>query len=303
MEKILVTGASGLIGNRLTQLLKEEGYKVIHLGRGAKDGADPDIPQYKWDIEKGQMDESAFEGVTSIIHLAGAGVAEKKWTDERKREIIDSRVQSAKLLHRFLQKGQHRVNAFISAAAVGYYGDCGDDIITEEHPKGEGFLSDVCEKWEDAAIEIGKLGIREVSCRIGVVLAKDGGALPELVKTVPIGIAPYFAKENLYYPWVHIDDVCGIMIHAVKTKSMNGAYNTTGPKPVLMKELMQDILKARESNALLVPTPPFAIKLALGEMSEMVLNSQRCSDKKVLETGYKFKYPTALKALQQIYAK
>lgn len=301
MGKILITGASGLIGSRLTQLLKHEGYKVVHLGRGAKEGADPDVPQYKWDVEKGKLDETAFEGVTAIIHLAGAGVAEKRWTDERKKEIIDSRVKSAALLYRFLKKGQHSVSTFVSAAAVGLYGDCGDEIVTEAHPKGEGFLAEVCRQWEDAAIEIGTLGIREVSCRIGVVLAKDGGALPELVKTVPVGIAPYFAKENLYYPWVHIDDVCGIMIHALKTPTMNGAYNTTGPKPVLMKELMENILETKKSNALLVPAPPFAIKLALGEMHQMVLYSQRCSDKKVLEAGYKFKYPTALKALQQIY--
>lgn len=303
MGKILITGASGLIGSRLTQLLKEQGYNVVHMGRGEKDEGSTNVPHYKWDTQKGTMDEAAFEGVSTIIHLAGAGVADKRWTDERKKEIIDSRVHSAKLLHRFLKKGQHSVDTFISAAAVGYYGDCGEEIVTEEHAKGQGFLADVCEKWEDAAIEIGKTGIREVSCRIGFVLAKDGGGLPELAKTIPIGVAPYFAKHNLYYPWIHIDDVCGIMIHAVKHKQLNGAYNTTGPIPLLIKELMQTILEARQSHALLMPAPPLAIKLALGEMSEMVLNSQRCSSEKIQATGYRFKYPTALKALQEIYSK
>lgn len=300
MGKILITGASGLIGNRLTKMLKDEGHQVVHLGRGEAEHTD--VPLYKWDVEKGKLDEAAFEGVTTIIHLAGASIADKAWTDERKKEILDSRIKSAALLNKFLQKGKHTVDTFISASAVGYYGDRGAEVLTEDMPKGEGFLAEVCSKWEDAAIDIGKLGIREVSIRIGIVLAKDGGALPELARTIPLGIAPYFAKDNLYYPWVHIDDVCGIMIHAVNTKNMNGAYNATGPKPQLIKDLMQDILTARYSKALLVPTPPFAIKIALGDRQELVLSSQNCSDKKVLATGYQFKYPTALKALQQIYA-
>ena len=295
----MITGASGLIGSRLTELLKQQDKQVVHLGRGEAKG---DTPLYKWDVEKGKLDEAAFEGVTTIIHLAGAGIADKAWTDERKKEILDSRIKSAGLLHKFLQKGQHTVDTFISASAVGYYGDRGAEVLAEDMPNGEGFLAEVCAKWEDAAIEIGKLGIREVSIRIGIVLAKEGGALPELVRTIPLGIAPYFAKDNLYYPWVHIDDVCGIMIHAVNNKNMNGAYNATGPKPLLIKNLMQDILTARKSKALLVPIPPFAIKLALGDRQELVLSSQNCSDKKLLATGYQFLYPTALNALKKIYS-
>lgn len=300
MAKVLITGATGLIGSRLTEMLKDSGHIVVHMGRGEK--KDTDVPQYTWDVQKGKLDEAAFEGVTTIIHLAGASIADKAWTDERKKEILDSRIKSAGLLHKFLQKGQHSVDTFISASAVGYYGDRGAEVLTEDMPKGEGFLADVCAKWEDAAINIGKLGIREVSIRIGIVLAKEGGALPELARPVPFGIAPYFAKDNLYYPWVHKDDVCGIMIHAVNNKQMNGAYNATGPKPLLIKDLMQDILMAHHSKALLIPTPPIAIKLALGDRQELVLSSQNCSDKKVLATGYQFKYTTALKALQQIYA-
>ena len=300
MAKVLITGATGLIGSRLTEMLKDSGHTVVHMGRGEK--KDTDVPQYTWDVQKGKLDEAAFEGVTTIIHLAGASIADKAWTDERKKEILDSRIKSAGLLHKFLQKGQHSVDTFISASAVGYYGDRGAEVLTEDMPKGEGFLAEVCSKWEDAAIDIGKLGIREVSIRIGIVLAKEGGALPELARTVPVGIAPYFSKDNLYYPWVHIDDVCGIMMHAVNNKQMNGAYNATGPKPLLIKDLMQDILTARNSRALLIPTPSIAIKIALGDRQELVLSSQNCSDKKVRATGYQFKYTTALKALQQIYA-
>lgn len=301
MEKILITGASGLLGTRLTEIILTKGYGVVHLGRGHKNNGTAGVQHFTWDIDKGYIDPKALEGVTAIVHLAGAGVADKRWTNDRKREIVESRVKSAELIYNTLKKGKHTVKTFVSASAVGYYGDCGSEVVKEGHLSGDGFLADVCRQWEEGAINIGKLGLREVRCRIGIVLAKNGGALPELVKTIPLGVAPYFAKSNLYYPWVHIDDVCGIMLHAIETDTVNGACNTTAPKPLLIKELMHNILTARKSNALLVPAPPLAIKLALGEMSEMVLSSQRCSDDKILETGYRFKYPTALKALKDIY--
>jgi uncharacterized protein (TIGR01777 family) len=303
MEKILITGASGLLGTRLTEIILTKGYQVVHLGRGVKNSGAARIQHFTWDIDKEFIDPEALKGVTAIIHLAGAGVADKRWTKERKREIIESRVKSAELIHKTLKNTKHSVKTFVSASAVGYYGDCGKEVIKENHLSGDGFLADVCCQWEEGAMNMALLGLREVRCRIGIVLAKNGGALPELVKTIPLGVAPYFAKNNLYYPWVHIDDVCGIMLHAIENDTVNGAYNTTAPKPLLIKELMHDILTARKSSALLVPTPPLAIKLALGEMSEMVLSSQRCSADKILATGYQFKYTTALKALKDIYKK
>ena len=303
MEKILITGASGLLGTRLTEIILTKGYEVVHLGRGSKNTGAAGVQHFTWDIDKEFIDPEALKGVTAIIHLAGAGVADKRWTKERKHEIIESRVKSADLIYKTLKNTPQGVKAFISASAVGYYGDCGKEMLKEDHLSGDGFLADVCRQWEEGAMNMGKLGLREVRCRIGIVLAKNGGALPELVKTIPLGVAPYFAKNNLYYPWVHIDDVCGIMLHAIENEAVNGAYNTTGPRPLLIKDLMQEILTARNSHALLVPTPPLAIKLALGEMSEMVLNSQRCSADKMLATGYQFKYPTAHKALKDIYKK
>lgn len=298
MGKILITGASGLVGSRLKQLLEVEGHAVHTLGR-AKTGV---AGSFTWNPAKGTMDEKALEGVTAIIHLAGAGVAEKRWTDERKKEILDSRVQSTAVLFKYLKKFPNTVNTLVSASAVGYYGDCGATIVTEEHALGEGFLADVCQQWEDGVTKFESLGIRTVRCRIGIVLAKDGGALPELARTIPTGIAGYFAKPDLYYPWIHLDDVCGIMIHAVKTQSVHGAYNTTAPKPLLIKELLQHIVKAKRSHAILAPVPPFALKLALGEMSSMLLNSQRCSADKIVKAGYRFRFADIDKALRDIYS-
>jgi hypothetical protein len=302
MKKVLITGASGLLGRRLTEMLLQKGYAVNVLGRAqtAKGNEQTAYAYYTWNVDKGKIDPQAIEGVSAIVHLAGAGVAEKRWTEERKKEIIDSRVKSANLLFNYLKKNKHRVKTFISAAAVGYYGDCGDKVITEEHASGKGFLAEVCRQWEKAATQFTQSGIREVRCRIGIVLAKEGGALPQLTKTLPMGIAGYFAKSPLYYPWIHIDDVCGIIIHALENEEMNGAYNTTAPPPLPMKNLMQEIVKAKHSKAIVVPVPPFAIQLAMGEMSEMLLSSQRCSASKILNSGYRFRYAEIGKALKAV---
>ncbi len=297
MQKVLITGANGLLGTRLSELLTKKGYTINTLGRKKRKAN-----SFTWDIEKGVIDREAFEGISAIIHLAGAGVADKRWTEERKKEIVNSRVKSAKLIFDFLKKNKHEVKSFISASAVGYYGDCGDEIVIEERKSGEGFLANVCKQWEQSAKQFTKLGIREVRCRIGIVLAKNGGALPELTRTIPLGVASYFAKSNLYYPWIHIDDVCGIMMHALENESVTGAYNTTAPQPLLLKDLMREILEAKKSKAVLVPTPPFAIKLALGEMSEMLLSSQRCSTEKIIKTGFRFKFAAIYSALENIYA-
>lgn len=297
MAKVLITGASGLVGTRLKELLLEKEYEINTIGRTSNQKSN----SYIWNIETCEIDAKALEGVSAIIHLAGAGVADKRWSEERKKEIIDSRVNSAKLIFDFLKKNNHSVKAFISASAVGFYGDCADKIITEEQNAGEGFLAEVCNQWEQSAKQFSKLGIREVRCRIGIVFAKNGGALPELTKTIPLGVASYFAKSNLYYPWIHIDDVCGIMIHTLENENMSGAYNATAPLPLLMKDLMKEILEAKKSKAVLVPAPPFAIKLALGEMSEMLLGSQRCSAEKIVKNGHKFRFEKIGDALKEIY--
>lgn len=300
MAKVLITGASGLVGTRLTELLKQKGHEVNKLGRSGQGRRKPGT--FNWDLTSGKIDESAFEGVSAIIHLAGAGIADERWTAERKKEIIDSRVKSAGLLFDYLKNHKHSVKAIVSASAVGYYGDCGAEKVKEEHAPGNDFLADVCKQWEASVQQFAAIGIRPVRCRLGIVLSKDGGALPELMKTLPLGIAGYFAKDNLYYPWIHINDVCGILIHALETEATNGAYNTTAPKPLLIKELMQKIVEAKKSNAILTPIPPLAIKLMLGEKSALVLQSQRCVADKVLKAGYQFKFPDIAAALENIFA-
>jgi uncharacterized protein (TIGR01777 family) len=301
MPKILITGANGLIGSRLQEMLLAREYEINTLGRTAHTSGSKQVRPYIWDIEAGRMDVRALEGVETIIHLAGAGVADQRWSADRKKEIMDSRVNSTKLIYNTLLKIPHQVKTIISASAVGYYGDCGDEIVTEEHPAADTFLAQVTRRWEEEVSKFENIGIRHVCCRIGIVLAEHGGALPELVKTLPLGVAGYFAKSPLYYPWVHIDDVCGIMIHAAEHSKVRGSYNTTGPGPVEIKDLMKAILAAKRSKAILTPVPGFALKLALGEMADMLLSSQRCSDEKILKTGYQFHFPALKGALEAVF--
>lgn len=297
----MVTGASGLVGRHLVAVLQQKGYEVNTLGRGSKGPAG--ARHFTWDVDAGVIDTESLSGVSAIIHLAGAGIAEKRWTSSRRQEILDSRVKSADLLFKQLQGQPHEVKTFISASAVGYYGDCGDETITEERGPSDGFLAEVCVKWEQAAKKFTTLGLREVRCRIGIVLAKEGGALPELTKSLPFGVAPYFAKSTLVYPWIHIEDVCGIFVHALENDAVKGAINTNAPHPAKMKELMQAILKAKKSKAILMPVLPFAIQLAMGEMSDMVLESQRCNPWKIINSGYKFRFNKVEAALKDIYGK
>lgn len=298
-NKILITGASGLVGKRLTELMLEQGFELNTLGRKPQRNQKR-VKHFLWNVEKQTIDENAFEGVKAIVHLAGAGVADERWTATRKKEILESRVNSTRLLFQTLSKIQHSVECIVSASAVGFYGDAGAKILKEDAKPAKTFLADVCVQWEQAVMDFSKLNIREVRLRIGIVLAKNGGALPELSKTIPLGIAGYFSKHPLFYPWIHIDDVCGIFIHAIKNNNVSSAYNTTAPQPLELKDLMSAIVKGMGRKALLVPAPPFALKLAMGEMAEMLLSSQNCSAEKVIQSGYRFKFTDAVEAVKSL---
>ena len=300
MKKVLVTGATGLIGQRLIQLLNEKEYEVHTLGRRPLYNS-RGFQHFLWNVDTGEIDIRAFEGVSSVIHLAGAGVAEKSWTAAYKKEITASRINGTRLLYNTIKANGFPIGTFISASAIGIYGDCNDEIIFENHKPGIGFLAGVCKKWEKEAIRFAELGMREVRCRIGIILSERGGALPELTKTFPL--AAYFAQPNLYYSWIHLDDVCGIIIHALQHSDLRGAYNVTSPNPLLMKELMHAVCMHYPTRTVLLPAPPFAIKIAMGEMSEMILSSQRCSANRIIESGYNFKYRTVSEALKAIYKK
>ncbi|MBL7802081.1 MAG: TIGR01777 family oxidoreductase [Chitinophagales bacterium] len=299
MKTILVTGASGLIGQKLIALLLEENYTVKTLTR-APFKTNEKVQQFIWDVELQQIDLKALEEVNTIIHLAGESVAGKRWTKTQKERLHNSRIDSTRLLFNTLSKIRHSVKNIISASAVGYYGDRGAALLNEESPMGTGFLAELCRDWEREVMKFSTLNIREVRGRIGIVLSKTGGALPEMMKTFPMGIAGYFAKENLYYPWIHIDDLCAAFLYCIENENCNGAFNFTGPAPVLQKEIITTAVETFHSKAIVAPIPPFILKLALGEMAEMVLNSQRCIPEKLSNQGFRFQFSTIQEAMRHL---
>ena len=295
--KVIITGGTGLVGKRLTDLLTGKGYQVNILCR------EPKKPnEFKWNPEENYLDEKAFENATAIIHLAGANVADERWTDKRKKEIIDSRIKSAQLLYDYLSKTDHNIESFISASAVGFYGDRGNELLMEESSNGSGFLAEVCKLWENSADKMNELNIKVSKVRIGIVLSKNGGALPKLSLPVKFGIGAYMGNGKQFVPWIHIDDLCDIFIYLLENRNLSGTYNACAPDVKTNKQMSEQIAAALHRPFIPVPAPAFILKLAMGEMSSMLLMSNNCSSQKIINTGFVFQYPDLKTALSSIYS-
>lgn len=301
VKKILITGASGLVGKRLTELLLQKGYQVSHLGRRKRDG---NVPSFVWDIEKGFMDSKALDDVDTIIHLAGAGVAEKRWTASRKKEILESRTKSTALLFETLKKEKHILPTVISASAIGYYGfGLSDEVFTEERKPGSDFLAQVTRQWEEEVDKISMLGIRVVKLRIGIVLSEKGGALTEMAKPIKLGVGSPLGTGKQYLTWIHLDDLCEMFIKAIEDQLMKGAYNAVGPEWVTNAEMTRSIAKVLKKPLWLPPIPDFVLKMVLGEMADMVLNGSKIASDKIQRTGFKFKFIKLEDALRDLLLK
>lgn len=294
---VLITGGTGLVGTRLTQLLQEKGYTVTHLSRSVS--GDEKVKTYQWNIEKQQLDPEALTGADYIVHLAGAGIADKRWTDDRKELILKSRTESTRLLRESIAKlGKHSIKAFVSASAVGYYGiDTGDTWMTEESPSGDGFAAEVTRQWEAAVDKISQLNLRVVKIRIGIVLSEKGGALPKLTQPIRLGAGAPLGRGGQYMSWIHLDDLCRLFIFALEQHEMQGAYNGVAPHPATNKELTKKAADVLNRPLFLPNVPAFVLKLLLGEMSQVVTGGNRVSSKKVEEAGFEFKYPQLHPAL------
>ena len=290
-----------MIGTRLTQLVMEAGHSAAHLGRSTRVGT---VKSYLWDIGKKTIDPSALLSADAIIHLAGANVGDKRWTTKRKEEILQSRLQSARLLFEELKKGNHRVKTLVAASAVGFYGS-GDNQtqFTEEDRQGKGFLADVVGEAERAVDQIATLGIRVVKLRAGVVLSERGGALKELLLPVRLYVGSPLGTGEQILSWIHLDDLCRIFIKAVEDESMNGVYNAVAPNPVSNKELTYMMAEALNKPILLPRVPAFAIKLLFGEMAEVVLEGSKISSRKIQAAGFNFKFENARNAITDLLQK
>lgn len=296
-KTILLAGGTGLIGMKLSSQLREQQYVVRILTRA------PGRPgTFAWNPAKGEIDPAALQGVDYVVNLAGAGIADKRWTAARKRELVDSRVQAARVLAEAFARMDTKPQAYISASAIGYYGNSGEQLLSESTlPVDESFMVDCCRQWEAAADQVADLGIRTVKLRIGVVLAQEGGALAEIARPLRWGLGAYFGDGQAWWSWIHREDVCRIIQWAIEQPNMAGVFNAVAPHPVRGKDLVQAAAKALNQPRLILPAPSIAIRLALGEMSAVVLNSNRVSSKKLEETGFKFLYPEVTEAMHAIF--
>lgn len=295
MPTVLIGGGTGLIGTRLSERLTDKGYTVIHLSRTA----DPDarFPAYAWDPSDKTIDQEAVAKADYVINLAGAGIADRPWTEARKELIIDSRVKSTDLLRETFEKTDHQPQVFVSSAAIGYYGDRGDTLVDETSQPGTGFLSESCIEWEKAIGRVRQTGLRTVGIRVGLVLSPKGGALEKMLIPLKFGVSGYFGNGQQWYSWIHIDDLCDLFIHALEQGSMSGMYNGVAPNPVRNKKFAQVLSKASAKKSLVLPVPAFLLRIGLGEMADTVLYSTRVSNAKAEDTGFVYQFPELEPAL------
>lgn len=297
--RVLITGGSGLIGTRLSEMLAMKGFEVAWLSRSSK--KEHGYKTYTWDIERGEIEKEALEGLEAVIHLAGAGVAEKRWTKERKKLILESRTKSTGLLVEKLSLVKEKPKVFVGASAIGYYGaDTGDTLQNETSPAGEDFLAKVVQSWEASSDDIDALGIRRVLIRVGVVLSRDGGALPEILAPLKWGFGAPLGSGSQWMSWIHIDDLCRLFVEAVENASYKGVYNGVAPCPATNKEITRAAAEVLNKPLWLPPVPAFVLKLALGEMAQIVLGGSMISSRKVEEMGFEFAFQGLDEALKSM---
>ena len=295
--KVLITGGTGLVGTELTRILTKKGFEVSHLSRKAN--SESAIPVYAWNVTNGTIDEEAL-AVDHIVHLAGAGVADQKWTNSRKEIIYQSRIASTELLKEKVSALGIKLKSFISASAIGYYGlDTADETMTEESPSANDFLAGVVKDWEAAADQFENLSDRVVKVRIGIVLAKHGGALPKLVQPVKYGVGAPLGDGSQYMSWIHLRDLVAIFSWALENE-IDGVFNAVAPEAVSNKKMTQEIASVLNRPLLLPQVPSFALKFLLGEMSGIVLGGNKVSSKKLVDAGFNFEFQSVTEALRDL---
>lgn len=306
MSTVLITGGTGTIGKRLSQLLIDKGYDVIILTRNASlHSLQEHLSYAEWDVEKGLIDEDAIKKAHYIIHLAGAGVADKRWTKERKKVIQESRVKSSAMLVKALKETENKVKAVVSASAIGWYGPDNatsrQNGFTEDAPSSKDFLGETCRLWEESIEPVKQSGKRLVKFRTGIVLSNEGGALLEFENPLKFGIAAILGSGEQVVSWIHIEDICRMYMYALENENLHGTYNAVTPKPVTNKKLTLELAKQMCSNKFIsIHVPSFVLKLVLGEMSIEVLKSATVNADKIKHTGFTFLYPSIEAALENL---
>jgi uncharacterized protein (TIGR01777 family) len=304
MQTILITGGTGMVGQSLTNFLLAKGYYVIVLTRQQKQSSRAHFSFAQWDLNKGWIDPSAIAAADYIIHLAGEGVADKRWTTARKKAILDSRVNSSALLVKTLKENPNKVKAIVAASAIGWYGPDNEKSkqsgFVETDPVDSSFLGDTCQQWEESMHPIQAMGIRLVTIRIGIVFNKMGGALAEFMKPAKLGAAAILGDGQQMVSWIHQQDLNRLMLFALETEQVEGIYNAVAPDPVNNAILTKAIAKRFHTWAIPFHVPSFILKIMLGEMSVEVLKSAKVSASKILAAGFSFDYASMDEALDDL---
>ncbi len=297
--KVLITGGTGAVGSQLCDFLTEQGIEVSILSRRKRDNSK--YKTYLWDHEAFLIDNNAFTDCDYIIHLAGAGIADKRWTESRKKEILDSRVKSTNFLYKVLSKLDHNVKGIISASAVGYYGQTTTSkIFKEDDQPGNDFVAHVCKAWEESVNQFKNLGLRTVNLRIGIVLMKEGGALEKMAQLFYWNLGSALGNGKQIIPWIHIMDLNQIILQAIETPEMEGAYNCCAPDPASNAEFSNEIASALGKSIWLPKVPAVALRLILGRRAVLLTEGSSVSAEKILQTNYKFKYQNLRSALMNL---
>lgn len=291
--KILITGASGLIGTALQKSFAEKGYEMLLAGRKPSDAPD----HVTWDTEKGFDAEALrkIEGVDAIVHLAGEPIGDWRWTEDKKKRIVESRVKGTRTIIDAISKLKNKPKVLVSSSAVGYYGDRGDEILTERGGVGDTFLAEVCRDWEAEARKAENYGVRVVLSRNGVVLSKEGGALATMLTPFSLGLGGVAGSGKQWMSWLSLDDMVGITNFVLENEAIEGAVNAVAPNPVTNEEFTKTLGEVIHRPTFL-PLPKFAVDLVMGEMGDaLLIDSARVAPKKLEDAGYEFKF-TELKA-------
>ena len=297
--KILITGSTGLVGSALIPVLKSSGHQIVRLVRSKP----KDASEVYWNPEQGTINAAELEGLDAVVHLAGENLAAGRWTDEKKKRIRESRVKGTRLLSETLAQLNEKPAVLVSASAVGFYGNRGDEILTEQSASGSDFLAEVCREWELATQAAAQAGIRVVNLRFGVIFSGEGGALKKMLTPFRLGVGGKLGSGRQHLSWIAIDDVVGAIEHALTNDSLRGAVNAVAPQAVTNREFTKTLGRVL-SRPTILPVPAFAARLAFGEMADAtLLSSQRVEPERLNEAGYTFKYPALEAALRHVLNK
>lgn len=297
MAKVLVTGGTGLVGKHLCRRLVEHGYEVVNLSRTKR--PDNEIPSYLWDLEKRTIDPEAVLSADYIVHLTGTNIGGKRWTNKRRKQILDSRVRSGEIIFNQVKNLNIQPKAYITASAIGYYGavTSGEPLV-ETSPPADDFLGQTCSAWESVADKFSAMGVRSVKIRTGIVLSKNGGALSKLIWPVRLGLGAALGNGKQYLSWIHIDDLCSIYLHAIENTNMHGPYNAVAPEQVTNKAFTREMARVLKKPLWLPNIPTTALRLFLGDMSRMLVYGSKISPEKIVSSGYHFLFPDLGSALK-----